>query len=197
MKFEEWNPGVWNNEILLADVHKTLPGDGQEDIPWLVWLFENPKSPIALPGHVDLFNHDCIHILLGRGILPQDEAFVIGFTMGNSEMTRPRHRTFFRWIAKHLYKIPYQFNDDHLKVYDLGYEAGKHTYRKNLNLCDFQHWIKHNKTVGDIRSFCTLHLDKLVTWRKKEQSLIHHSVESQRLSTDHNQLLIEKEMRFW
>ena len=50
MKFEEWNPGVWNNEILLADVHKTLPGDGQEDIPWLVWLFENPKSPIALPG---------------------------------------------------------------------------------------------------------------------------------------------------
>ena len=56
-------------------------------IHWFVWLIENPKSPISLTGAIDLYNHDIIHILLGRGMDVKDEALVIGFTMGNSEYT--------------------------------------------------------------------------------------------------------------
>ena len=57
----------------------------QSDIHWFVWLLENPKSPFRLSGAVNLFNHDIIHILLNRGMDVDDEAYVIGFTMGNSE----------------------------------------------------------------------------------------------------------------
>ena len=197
MKFEEWNPGIWNEKELIDKVHDTLPGDNQDAIPWSVWLFENPKSPFAFPGHVDLFNHDCIHILLGRGILPQDEAFVIGFTMGNREFTKTWHHKTFRWIANKLYKPPYQFNDDHLKVYDLGFKSGQATYRKNLNLLDFRYYQKHQRKVGDIRQFAHLDFDRMVEWRKEEQSLVHYSAESQRLMNDHNQLNVEKELGFW
>ena len=33
-------------------------------------------------GGVDFIPHDCIHILLGRGLLGNDEAFVIGIGIG-------------------------------------------------------------------------------------------------------------------
>ena len=57
----------------------------QEDIPFIIKLVENPKYDVGLfAGYVDLFTHDCIHVLLGRGLLIKDEAFVIGYTMGSS-----------------------------------------------------------------------------------------------------------------
>ena len=60
----------------------------QSKIHWLVWLLENPNSPVSLTGAIDLYNHDIIHILLDRGMEVKDEAMVSGFTMGNSTATR-------------------------------------------------------------------------------------------------------------
>ena len=56
----------------------------QDDVPLIIKLTENPKHATArfFGGAVDLFSHDCIHVLLGRGLLVKDEAFVIGYTMG-------------------------------------------------------------------------------------------------------------------
>ncbi len=75
----------WNSpeisDLTLKQVYQQANLDRQEDIHWIVKTFENPKSPIALPGKISLHNHDCIHIILGKGITPEDEAFVIGFTM--------------------------------------------------------------------------------------------------------------------
>ena len=59
----------------------------QEDVPLIIKLVENPKyfTSKLFTGAVDLFTHDCIHVLLGRGLLPKDEAFVIGYTMGSGK----------------------------------------------------------------------------------------------------------------
>ena len=56
----------------------------QENIPLIIKLVENPNYNTSklFGGAVDLFTHDCVHVLLGRGLLVKDEAFVIGYTMG-------------------------------------------------------------------------------------------------------------------
>ena len=57
----------------------------QEEVPFVIQLVENPRYDVGLfAGNVDLFTHDCIHVLLGRGLLVKDEAFVIGYTMGST-----------------------------------------------------------------------------------------------------------------
>ena len=67
---------------------KTNTAKKQKDISWLVWLIENPKSPFHLHGAATLHDHDHIHVLLKRGQDNDDEAFVIGFTMGNDDRTK-------------------------------------------------------------------------------------------------------------
>ena len=72
----------------------------QEDVPLIIKLVENPNYATSklFTGAVDLFTHDCIHALLGRGLLPKDEAFVIGFTMGSTKkMSRWRKSLFLFW----------------------------------------------------------------------------------------------------
>jgi hypothetical protein len=105
-----WCPGLDNAAHSLASVYHSMPKDAPGAIPWYVRLLENPKSPFALAGAIDLFGHDCIHAVLGRGLLPQDEAFVIGFTMGRAGACPRWHASLFRWCAEHLYAKPYRFS---------------------------------------------------------------------------------------
>ena len=83
-------------------LYKVLEGMGefklsQEDVPLVIKLTENPKyiSSKLFTGAVDLFSHDCIHVLLGRGLLTKDEAFVIGYTMGSAKKMRRWRRNLF------------------------------------------------------------------------------------------------------
>lgn len=72
-----WCPGLDNDDLTLRDALTTLPAAPPTAIPWIVRLFENPQGWLRLHGAVNLRNHDMIHVLLGRGLLGQDEAFVI------------------------------------------------------------------------------------------------------------------------
>ncbi|HEY6564311.1 MAG TPA: hypothetical protein VIY86_07420, partial [Pirellulaceae bacterium] len=83
--WREWYPGLDNGTLTLGAVLDTLPGFTADQVPPLVRAFENPTSPIALTGACSLEQHDAIHVLLGRGLVDQDEAFTIGFTAGTSK----------------------------------------------------------------------------------------------------------------
>ena len=106
-------------------------------IHWLVWLLENPKSPISLTGAIDLYNHDIIHILLDRGMLNRDEAMVIGFTMGNSETTSSWVRWLFEFCARYLYPVSYRFNEYDLLEFERGFAYGYTRSRRNIHLAKF------------------------------------------------------------
>ena len=75
----------------------------QSDVPLIIKLVENPnyKSSNIFTGAVDLFTHDCIHTVLGRGLLVKDEAFVIGYTMGSSKKMKRWRRNLFMFISKY------------------------------------------------------------------------------------------------
>ncbi len=54
-----------------------------DDIPLIVKLVENPKFDLPFvdifKGAIGLKEHDLVHALLGRGMLPADEAFAFRF----------------------------------------------------------------------------------------------------------------------
>jgi hypothetical protein len=121
----EWNPGLSNGDESLRKVHGEMPRDAADGVPWVVRALENPTSPIALPGAVDLFAHDCIHVLLGRGLLAQDEAFVLGFTMGSARGLRNWHVALFKRCAGLLYREPFRFSQLDAEVFAFAVQAAR------------------------------------------------------------------------
>ena len=84
-----------------------------EDVPFIIKLVENPKYDIGLfAENVSLYNHDCIHLLLGRGLRVKDEAFVIGYTMGSTKKMRRWRRNLYMFCAKYLFPEGYKFGEE-------------------------------------------------------------------------------------
>jgi hypothetical protein len=148
-----------SDPMTLREAVEALGGFCQSDVPWQIWLMENPDSPIALPGKISLYNHHCLHVLLGRGLSNDDEAFVIGFTIGNDWETRWYHVTIFKLILLYFYPIKYRFSWDQLKSFDLGCKLGEMCLRKNLNSINFH--LHANKSVSEVRKLLLIDIAAL------------------------------------
>ena len=165
--------------LTLKQAYAALEGDQETDIPFLVWLLENPDSPLALPGKIYLQNHDYIHILLGREQSAQDEAFVIGFTMGNDSKTNWLHLAIFKLFAKFLYPKIYRFSNAELQVFKLGFAYGRKLKTKHLNEFDFQSY--QNETIASIRQKLGIRADEIMFLQCFESWLIPNSETSKKL----------------
>lgn len=146
-------------DLKLEEAYRRFAIDDQSAIPYLIWLLENPESPIALPGSVNLYGHDCLHLLLNRGVSSYDEAFVIGFTMGNSDEVEPQHLSTLKFFARFIYPQPYRFNKAHLKVFDLGAMYGRKVPYRNLHKVIFDEFAK--ETIGSLRQMFGISLNEL------------------------------------
>ena len=145
-----WSPGLANGERRLRDVHHTLPATPAGSVPWYVKALENPRSPLALPGAVDLFGHECIHIALGRGLLAQDEAFVLGFTRGAARAPDWQRRL-FRHCARHLYPGGDRFSEQEAEVFDFAFEAARRSPVFALHRVDFRKLLE--RRLAEVRRF--------------------------------------------
>lgn len=133
-----WTPWLYDSRMTLGELYRQLPGDTATTVPWYVKLLENPKSPVALAGAVDLFTHDCIHFVLGRGLLPQDEAFVLGFTMGTSRACPWWHPRVLGFCAQHLYRGAYRFSQIEREVFHFAVVVGQLSPVPALGDIDFR-----------------------------------------------------------
>ena len=104
---------------------KTNTTKKQKNISRLVWLIENPKSPFHLHGASTLHDHDHVHVLLRRGQANDDEAFVIGFTMGNDDRTKNWEVKLFKFVSSKLYPEEARFTKEQLKIFDRGFKYGQ------------------------------------------------------------------------
>jgi len=118
----------------------------QKDISWLVWLIENPKSPFHLHGAATLHDHDHIHVLLRRGQANDDEAFVIGFTMGNDDRTKSWESKLFKFISRWLYPKTERFTKKQLKIFDSGFKYGQSKLNLYKRISEFD-WDKMDKNT--------------------------------------------------
>ena len=130
----------WSRNIAkktLRSVYQQINLDSQSDIPLIIRLLENPASPIALPGKISLHNHDCLHIIFGIDVSSQDEAFIIGFTMGNDDRTKSWHVQLFKLFSRFVYPLKYRFTLQDIDIFSLGFEYGKQHKYRNVNQIEF------------------------------------------------------------
>jgi hypothetical protein len=140
---------------MLRDALHAMGGDEPGTIPQIVRLLENPASPIALPGSIDLYGHDCLHVLLGRGFSAEDEAFVVGFSMGTDEACRGWHVVVFKLVAFWLYPRVYRLNAAQLTVFDQGFAYGRSLERRNLHRLDWRSLV--DESIAALREQLGLH----------------------------------------
>ena len=133
-----------SSELTLKEGYEKFVQDGdlEAEIPWIVQMFEHPRSPLSFPGSLPLFEHDCIHVLCGRNKSLYDEAFVIGMTMGNDRSTGWLHLFLFKVIAQFLYPKQYRFNPEHLIAFDLGFNYGRRVLKK-FHDCNIKDLLNH------------------------------------------------------
>lgn len=151
--------------------------------PLIVRLVENPKFQRRglefFNGAVDIHDHDCIHILLGRGLLPKDEAFVIGFTMGSSRRMSTLEEKVFAWISQHLYPGPYRLAEDDIAVFRKAAHLGFVSNCTPLGEVDYAKL--HHLQLGTIRKLIGLEVPLLRAWYGIERKMFARCPESQRL----------------
>ncbi|WP_414562459.1 MULTISPECIES: hypothetical protein [unclassified Anabaena] len=156
--------------LQLKDVYSAVFGTQETKIPFFVWLLENPESPLSLPGRICLRHHDYIHILLGRGISFQDEAFVIGFTMGNDSEIKKIHLWTYKFFAKFIYPHPYKFHELDLLIFDLGFQYGKKIKFKCINKINFE--LYQNESINYLRNLFGINLEEIKLIQQFESWLL-------------------------
>lgn len=135
-EWKDWHITLKNDRLIFGNALKKLQSlaDEKTDIPWIVKVFENPKYNI-MPGSVSLHAHDMIHILLGRGLLPNDEAFTAGYAMGNSyRKVRWYHKWSFYLAQRYLYRGKYRLKKEQGEVFWKALETGKRMRKEPLNV---------------------------------------------------------------
>lgn len=151
----DWQAHVEAGDRSVKEMLPFVMLDSQPEVPFIIWLLENPNSPVALPGKIDLYGHDCLHLLLNYvGHSLTEEAFLLGFTMGNDIKTNRLHVWIYKFASACLYPLKYRFNWCHFAAFDDGFRQGRAASVLNINTCDFrsyQHW-----TIAQLRQHLKL-----------------------------------------
>ena len=180
-QINEWHIPLSTTGLTLKDGLDSMGGFKleAEDVPLIIKLVENPKYDIGLfAGNVSLYNHDCIHLLLGRGLRVKDEAFVIGYTMGSTKKMRRWRRNLYMFCAKYLFPEGYKFGEEERFVFNMGVKAGS-LCSADLSQVDFKK-LK-NKKLKTVRQILGIEKEFIRDIYKIEKKLFPNSEESQRL----------------
>jgi hypothetical protein len=180
-----WHIPISNKDITLRQALKDLEKvqAEQDEIPLMVQLVENPKFRFPgfeiFHGAVDLQQHDCIHILLGRGLASIDEAFTIGFTMGTTNKVSTTEERLYGFISQYFYPSVYQFSDDDLEVFKNAVRLGYISSCRALDTVKFGQYL--DNSVQSIRETLFLEVDLILAYYRIEQNRYPNSSACKRL----------------
>ena len=156
MKYLDWKP-TYSDNTLLIDAYEDMQmysAAKASSIPLIIQLFENPKYDFLrfgrLPGSIDLFGHDILHILLSQNMAMKGEAYVIGYTMGSTKKITHFDIVIFKLISQFLYPRNYRFNAQALEVFIKGIEEGFNAKANNLNKVNFNSLL--HKPLSEVRN---------------------------------------------
>lgn len=190
--YSKLSPRVRDWRVPLSDRTTTLKqardalaeiGIAQSDVPLLVQLIENPRYDLPgfdlFHGATDLATHDQIHMLLGRGLLAKDEAFVIGFTMGSTDRVSQTEEALYGFFARFLYPRSYRFSESDLRVFRDAVRLGFVSDSQPLHQADYA--ALQHLTLPEARAALGIEEDLLRAYYAIEARRYPDSVESQRL----------------
>ncbi len=183
--WRDWHVPLAHDQFSLKQVLESAMHDqaSQSDVPLIVQLIENPKFDLPwiniFNGAVNLADHDCIHALLGRGFLPKDEAFVIGFTMGSTNRTNTLEQKLYAWASKYLYPGPYKFSEEDTQIFKDAVHLGYISDCVALNTVNYSRYL--NEPIKDIREKLGIETDLIESYFRIEKGRYPDSIASQRL----------------
>jgi len=183
--WEDWHIPYSRDQITLREARESLATVGlkQQDVPLMIQLVENPRYDIPgieiFHGSVDIKTHDAIHIMLGRGLLSKDEAFVIGFTMGSTNKVTTLEENLYALASKHLYPKVYRFNDEDVRIFKDASKLGYISDCLPLDDIDYDRYLDWK--LRDIRSEIGLESDLILAYYRIEQRRHPNDRASQRL----------------
>jgi len=183
--WEDWHIPYSQDQLTLREAKESLArlGARQEEIPLMVQLVENPRFDLPgidfFHGAVDLKTHDAIHILLGRGLLTKDEAFVIGFTMGSTDKVTTLEENLYAMAAKHFYPKAFQFDDDDIRIFKDASKLGYISDCRPLDQIDYDRFLDWK--LRDLRAEVGLESDLLLACYRIEQKRHPDAKASRRL----------------
>ena len=185
VSYKRWFLPLSYGHLTLREAYDYLQivGAPQGKIPEVIRWTEGKDSHLVKQffyGGVDLRAHDFIHILLGRGLLPKDEAFVIGFTMGSTNRLNSMNEDAFAYIAKHHYPNAYRMDDDSRSVFLDASKLGYISDCRPLDEVDFTPFL--DMTVDEVRARLNLKTRLLEAYyREVEQAKFPEDPASRRL----------------
>ena len=179
MDAETWHIPLEQDTITIREALSTMESFklDQDDVPFIIKFFENPKYRV-LPGAVTLECHDIIHVLLGRGLLPKDEAYVIGFTMGTTRRVTSIQRSIFKFVTRFLYPEGYTFGPDEHKIFEIGLRSAGSMPCPDFSKLDLTTFTRY--TIKEARKRLGIDVPRLIADYTVERSR-YASSESQRL----------------
>jgi hypothetical protein len=183
--WKDWHIPFSRDQLTLRQAKESLAALGaqQEDIPLMVQLVENPRYDIPgidiFHGAVDIKTHDSIHIVLGRGLLAKDEAFVIGFTMGSTNKVTTLEEKLYALVSKHLYPKVYQFDKEDIRIFKDATKLGYISDCLPLNKVDYDKYLDWK--LRDIRNDIGLESELILAYYRIEQKRHPQAKASRRL----------------
>ena len=184
-KIERWFVPLSCNDKTLSSAYQELQEFGlkQEEIPYIIQIVENPKFDLPggdiFHGKTDIETHDYLHIILGRGVLAKDEAFVIGFTMGSTNRVTSTEENLYSFFAKYLYPKAYRSTDEDLHVFKDAVKLGFISDCQSLSEVDYSRYLQH--PLEEIREDLGIETNLLQAYYSIEKRRYSESIESQRL----------------
>lgn len=183
--WDAWHVPLSRAQLSIREAIESLKAVGAEaqEVPLIVKLVENPRYTIpgleVFHGAVDLETHDLIHILLGRGLLPKDEAFTIGYTMGSTKCVGAIEETLFGFISKNFYPKFYRFGDDELRIFHDAVRLAQVSECQPLDRLRREHVM--DLTIAQARDRFGIEEDLLRAYYRIERRRFPNAAESRRL----------------
>lgn len=185
VSWKDWIIPITEENLTVREALETQASSGAADtvkIPLIVRLIENPKYDIPyitiFDGAVNLSEHDIIHLLLGRGMLSKDEAFVIGFTMGSSNAMSTMQKKVYSFIAKYFYPKYYKFDDEDADVFKKAAHLGYVSDCTPLNKVNYEELM--DLTLKEARQKVGLNPNLIKAYYENEKKKYPNDKASQR-----------------
>ena len=185
MSFEQvWHIPFHQDLLRLRDALASVPPPANlSRVPLMLRLQRDPDlsflGQLVFKAGLDQHQHDCIHILLGRGLLPMDQAFVLGFTLGSSKKgSLPEHKLRAE-VGRHFNKNVPLFSEAENAVFKDGIKLSYLSFCAPLENFDLTPW--HDLSLRELRQAVGLEPELVLAYYAVERHRYPHALASQRL----------------
>jgi hypothetical protein len=128
---------------------------------------------------IDACQQDFIHIMLGRGFLVADEAFVIGFTLGCCNKVITSEQKLYTFASRNMYPQLPELDESARCILKDAIKLGYISNCTSLDNFDFTTWLHYS--ISKVRQVAGIDSNLLRAYFAVEKRRYPHSVASQRL----------------